>query len=203
MSKSSPLDKSLLLVVALEEEISEDMQKMHTLATGVGKINATLILNEYLINHPEVEVVLNLGTAGSIRHKVGEVLRCVKFIERDMIAGDQLGLTPREDKIFIEDHPVKFCIANENTHLCATGDQFVYSKNDVIRCKSADVFDMEGYALAKVCKRRDVDFICYKVVSDILGENNGNEWEAFLEKGRAILKAKYFEVLELHNKSTK
>ena len=49
-----------------------------------------------------------------------------------------------------------------------------YSNNYLKAINKFDFFDMESYAIAKVCKRRNVDFVCYKWVSD---DGDGELWE--------------------------
>jgi len=198
MSKSYPSDKTILIVVALEDEIHEDLRNV-SLVTGVGKINATLILTEYLCNHPEVKVVLNLGTAGSLKHLVGDVVRCTQFIERDMITSKPQGITPGENYLTIEHNPKRFKNLVDSNYICATGDQFLLSESDTEPFRYANVFDMEAYALAKVCERNNIDFLSFKVVSDIIGKNSSEMWSDFLKEGRAILRTKYFDVLDTYN----
>ena len=42
--------------------------------------------------------------------------------------------------------------------------------------KRIDLVDMEGYALARVCKLENINFISIKYVTDGLDENGGDDW---------------------------
>ena len=65
--------------------------------------------------------------------------------------------------------------------LCAAGDNFVsdISNLDLI----ADVVDMEAYAIAKACKQANVNFRCFKYVSDLADENASDEWQKTVANG--------------------
>ena len=58
----------MIIVSALKEEVSKLKQPI--LLTGVGKINATLKLTKYIMEH-RPKLVVNYGTAGSVIHKQG------------------------------------------------------------------------------------------------------------------------------------
>ena len=64
---------------------------------------------------------------------------------------------------------------------CSTGDNFVTDVNklDLI----ADVVDMEAYAIAKACKQADVNFRCFKYVSDNADENANTDWHDTVADG--------------------
>ena len=40
-----------------------------------------------------------------------------------------------------------------------------------------DVFDMEAYALAKVCYHYDINFISFKYITDNVDEHSPRDWE--------------------------
>jgi adenosylhomocysteine nucleosidase len=46
-----------------------------------------------------------------------------------------------------------------------------------------DVVDMEAYAIAKVCKLENIEFKCFKYISDNADENADNDWNKNLAKG--------------------
>ena len=57
---------------------------------------------------------------------------------------------------------------------------------------------MESYAIAKVCSQKDVNFICYKYITDYVGSNSVSMWEENCHKG-----AKFFvEKIDDHFKNT-
>ena len=91
-----------LVVCALKDEFSIKGSNYDLLYTGVGKVNATIHLTEYLLKKGRPEYIVNYGTAGSKKVKVGSLVDCTKFVQRDM---DVSGLgfekyeTPFEDDI--------------------------------------------------------------------------------------------------------
>ena len=116
-------------------------------------------------------MVNNYGSAGSNSLKCG-LYNPTRFMQRDMDLtplGYQLGETMNDCA-----EPI---IGYNEGLLCATGDSFVV--NDDINIK-ADMYDMEAYALAKVCFMLGVRFICAKFISDKL---NASEWDKQLALG--------------------
>ena len=47
----------------------------------------------------------------------------------------------------------------------------------------ADVVDMEVHAIAKACKQANVNFRCFKYVSDKADENASDEWQKTVANG--------------------
>ena len=160
-----------IFVAALKEETPELSKFYHT---GVGKINASIKLME-LINLHKPTHVINYGTAGSFKREIKGLVECTTFVQHDMDARGlldfQLGETPF-------DLISKIVLSNEG-YICATGDKFV--KNELeLNC---DIVDMEAYALAKVCKIKDIDFKCFKYISDYANEESSNDWKENCHKG--------------------
>ena len=161
----------MIFVAALKEETPE-LSKFHH--TGVGKINATIKLIE-LIHLYEPTQVINYGTAGSVKREISGLIECTTFIQHDMDARGlldfKLGETPFD--------PIsKITLSNEG-YICATGDKFVKNKLEM----DCDIVDMEAYALAKICKIKDIDFKCFKYISDYANEQSSNDWKENCHKG--------------------
>ena len=141
--------------------------------TGVGKINATYNTLK-LINIHKPKLIINYGTAGAINTKLNGIVECTKFFQRDMDVRGldfELGETPF-DKI-------KEIITSKDGYSCGTGDSFVNKKIDM----DVDVVDMEAYAIAKVCKLKNIEFKCFKYISDNADVNADNDWNKNLAKG--------------------
>ena len=135
--------------------------------TGVGKINATYNSLK-LIRIYKPKLVINYGTAGAINNNLKGIIECTKFYQRDMDVRGlnfELGETPY-DKI-------KEIITSNSGYSCGSGDNFVNKKNDM----NVDVVDMEAYAIAKVCINENIDFKCFKYISDNADKNAGNDWK--------------------------
>ena len=179
----------VLIVCALEQETQGQLDnyfddERQILYTGVGKVNATLKLTQRLHSShlhymPKMpELVINYGTAGSRKIKKGQLVDCTKFIQRDM---DVTGLgfmkhqTPYESpNEMVVRSTSEFNPIGKN-YTCGTGDSFVENieKGD----SNIDVFDMESYALAKVCYHYDISFISFKYITDNANEHSSKDWE--------------------------
>jgi len=162
------------------------LEDYNVLYTGVGKINATMKLTQRLHSShlhylPEMpELVINFGTAGSKNIPPGTLVDCTKFVERDMDVKDvgfKYGQTPWEDPatdMIIEFEDVFNPIGEHYT--CGSGDNIGidrFFKEPIKQMGhnkiNVEVFDMEAYALAKVCHYYNVPFISFKVIlSDIV-----------------------------------
>jgi len=187
--------KDILIVSALEVETQGQLDnyfddERQILYTGVGKVNATLKLTQRLHSShlhymPKMpELVINYGTAGSRKIKKGQLVDCTKFIQRDM---DVTGLgfmkhqTPYESpNEMVVRSTSEFNPIGKN-YTCGTGDSFVENieKGD----SNIDVFDMESYALAKVCYHYDISFISFKYITDNANEHSSKDWEDNLGDG--------------------
>ena len=60
-----------------------------------------------------------------------------------------------------------------------------------------DIVDIEAYELSKICKIKDIDFKCFKYISDTANENAGDDWSANVKKGaemfsRWLITPEYF-----------
>ena len=74
--------------------------------------------------------------------------------------------------------------------ICGTGDNFV---QDIMKeMAMINVFDMEAYALAKVCASMNRDFICYKYISDDASDDASGEWYENVSKGEPL----FYEALK-------
>jgi adenosylhomocysteine nucleosidase len=63
--------------------IGEEEVQIGYLRTGVGKVKSAFYLSE-AISHAQPDLVVNVGTAGTIRHRVGDIFVCRHFVDRDM-----------------------------------------------------------------------------------------------------------------------
>ena len=186
-----------LVVCALEDEFNIQGSNYDLLYTGVGKVNAAISLTEYLLTKARPGYIINYGTAGSKKVKVGSLVDCTKFIQRDM---DVSGLgferyeTPFEGKLSRKIDFSTF-IKNPLNNLltCSTGDSFVASDGPHV----GDVVDMESYALAKVCSKFDISFIAFKYISDSADKDASIDWKENLNKGQKLFKKTVLDSLSL------
>ena len=159
-----------LFVAAIKEEtVGLDYFKH----IGVGKINATYNTLK-LIQIYKPKIIVNYGTAGAINTKLKGIVECTKFYQRDMDVRGldfKLGETPFDK--------VKEIIISNSGYSCGTGDSFVNQKIEM----EVDVVDMEAYAIAKVCMLENIEFKCFKYISDNADENANNDWNTNLVLG--------------------
>lgn len=171
-----------LFIAALKEEVP-NLDFFHF--TGVGKINATYAITRLILKHQPEEIV-NFGSVGSLNKKLKGLIEVTKFYQRDMdvrgLMNLKLGETPFDS--------IQEIITNDAGYSCGTGDSFVQSKIEM----NVDVVDMEAYALAKICKLHNVDFKCFKFISDNADENASSDWLENCKKGSKLFleKAKNF-----------
>lgn len=162
------MDK-LFLAAIKEETVGLDYFKH----IGVGKINATYNTLK-LIQIYKPKIIVNYGTAGAINTKLKGIVECTKFYQRDMDVRGldfKLGETPFDK--------VKEIIISDSGYSCGTGDSFVNQKIEM----EIDVVDMEAYAIAKVCMLENIEFKCFKYISDNADENANNDWNTNLALG--------------------
>ncbi|MFV0626032.1 MAG: nucleosidase [Alphaproteobacteria bacterium] len=170
-----------LIVVAHPDELNDDFRnlKEKLLICNVGKVNASYFLSKKLtelkLQNKTPKIVINMGSAGSKKYHKGSLIYCHKFIQRDMDCtgfGYEKGATPSDIFPLILEH--KKLISDLETGICGTGDSFVTTEKFDERI---DVVDMEAYALARVCKFEDVDFISIKYITDGLDETGHDDWK--------------------------
>jgi adenosylhomocysteine nucleosidase len=134
----------------------------------------------------EPDVVMNIGTAGTLSHRVGDVMVCRRFIDRDMHRLADLGLEWQIDTTgALSDGGL--CTEWGETAVCNTGDSFMTDTADA--AAGGDVIDMEAYAQAYVCRERGVPFVAVKFVTDVIGQNSVKLWEEKLADARKGLAA--------------
>ncbi len=148
------------------------------LRTGIGKVKATIRLMDALVQE-RPDVVINMGTAGTVVHQVGDLFVCRHFIDRDLQKVDCLDLQYETDSSALL-HEKGYCRDWGREGVCNTGDSFLTETAD----SHGDVFDMEAYPQAQVCHMKQIPFIAIKYVTDKIGENSIQHWEDKLADAR-------------------
>lgn len=173
-----------LIVFAMKEESRDAFGDYSVLHTGIGKVNASYALSKAIqIRRPSL--VINMGTAGSRKHLSGSVINCTRFIQRDMdvsVLGFEKWQTPfSDDPVVIE---YGQAVNDLPQGVCGTGDSFDASE----MADRFDVVDMEAYALALICQREDIPFLCLKYISDGADDQAVTDWNAALENAAKVLR---------------
>ncbi len=148
------------------------------LYTGVGKVNAAIALTRALERYRHAEralpLVVNFGTAGSLRHAPRTLVSCHRFVDRDMdvtALGFAHGTTPFDALPPMLEFAPRFPALTDA--ICGSGDSFSTAAGR----GPVDVIDMEGYALAKACRIAGAEFACAKYVSDAADQDAARHWQ--------------------------
>lgn len=174
----------ILVTYAFDEEVLPfEIQgaELTFLKTGMGKVLSAFNLTKALCKN-DYDLVLNVGTAGTLAHNVGDIIVCHRFVDRDM---EKIEL-PKvcSDISFPEKIGIKLIDDYSNIGVCNTGDSFVTKVGNF----TGDVIDMEAFAQAQVCKEMNVNFVSVKYVTDVIGQNSGQVWLDKLRDAREALK---------------
>ena len=157
------LHMNKIFLLALSEELPDVPSYCddQVFFTGVGKTNAAIVASD-LIKTYNPNLVVNLGTAGSFDKNLSGLHKCGTFINRDC-------------------HPEFHETIRYGTGLTlSTGDSFALQEKD----SNADLADMEAYAIAQACKYFNVNFACYKYITDYIGSNSIQDWSSKVSSGR-------------------
>lgn len=172
-------DIALLMALPGESHGLFEAAGFHVHYTGIGKVNAAMAATD-VIHKTKCKVIINLGTSGSSRFKTHDLVEVSSFVQRDMDItplGFKVGETPYD--------PIPGAIQlipyfpELPTGVCGTGDSFETGAPKV----PCDLVDMEGYALAKVCRKMGVQLISLKYITDGADDQAHKDWEANLIAG--------------------
>ncbi len=170
------------LIMALPNESKGlfEAQGIDVHYSGIGKVNAAFKAFE-VIQNTGCKTLLNLGTAGSSHFDAHALVEVSQFVQRDMDVsplGFDVGLTPMDQHFpgAIELEPF---FDHLPKGICGTGDSFETGQPKV----PCQLVDMEGYALAKVCKKLGVRLISVKYITDGANDTAHLDWEENLLLG--------------------
>ncbi|MDO4462080.1 MAG: nucleosidase [Bacteroidia bacterium] len=178
--------KKLIVVQALKEEeaILPNIEgyEVERIYTGCGKVASSIALLRAIFKQ-RPSAVINIGTVGAREHKVGDIVICNEFVDRDLnplcIYGIVSHVTSDTNEPIIQK-----IIQDNQIGICSTGDSFVTGE-----LTNGDVCDMEAFAQAMVCQQENIPFVAIKYVTDIVGENSVAHWEEKLADAREGLSA--------------
>jgi len=135
--------------------------------------------------------VVNVGTAGTVSHSIGDIIVAHSFRDRDHVRLSLPGLLSEVSTASIPFFPQLHSFVGgrmeDVPNVVNTGDDFVTDA----KAADGDAFDMEAFAEAWVCKQMGIPFISVKYITDIIGRNSIRQWEDKLADARAGLAA-YF-----------
>lgn len=170
---------SVLFVSALPEETAALAPHARVLHTGAGKVQAATALAHRLAAEPDIDLVVNVGTAGSLGdHGLGDVIEVATVSQHDF---DQPALSALAGRA-LPGGPIRVDGPEGASGRLATGDCFIADPAERARlARTADLVDMEGYAVAAVCRRFGVRVWITKSVSDTADADAALSWRQTLD----------------------
>jgi adenosylhomocysteine nucleosidase len=186
---------NVLFVAALEDEVQGRLEALGApvLYVGVGKINASYHLTQFIYEARaqghEIDLVINVGTAGSSKFPTHSVVECTTFVQRDMDVrplGFKIGETPFDP--ILGEIKIERQFKGLPEARCGSGDNFEIAKADLARAAGleCDVVDMEAYALAKVCQHEKIGFASVKYISDGSDHKAAGDWKENVKKAAQV-----------------
>lgn len=167
---------------------------------GVGKVNAGRV-TQILIDNFKIDAIINVGSAGSATDElnIGDIVIGKKLVQHDFditAFGHQKGYISNvgqfiesDDKLILKMKQTIEKIGKDEFKIkigtIASGDIFCTESKmrEKIRNKfNADAIEMEGAAIAQVCKLDEIPFIVIRSISDKPNGKNEITFEQFLEK---------------------
>lgn len=178
----------IIAICAIQQEsikIEIPGSEIHFVIGGIGKTQSAFHLTK-AICEIKPDMVINFGTAGTVKHHVDDIIVCNRFVDRDLRKVSIAGIDSDYEFELTKDMPFLNTVKEFGT--CNTGDSFVTELADL----EGDVVDMEAFAEATVCHEMGIPFLSVKCVTDVIGQNSVKHWEDKLADAREVLK-KFFQ----------
>lgn len=146
------------------------------IVSGIGKVNAAAATQK-AISEFSADIVINAGLAGGFAPdmNVGDIYEIEAAVEYDFdlakLNGTRVGVLDEYDTPYIE-------LETTNMYakaILATGDHFNDSESDYALIRDelkATVRDMEGAAVAHICKKNDVACRSIKCITNVAGKGS-------------------------------
>lgn len=175
-------------------------KKIILVEAGVGKVNAART-TQILIDKFDIDALINVGSAATANKEleIGDIVIGSKLVQHDFditAFGHPKGYISNIGQYLESDSELVKKMENTIKKInnidfkimvgtIASGDIFCTEEEmkDKIRNKfNADAIEMEGAAIAQVCKLDNVPFIVIRGISDSPNGNNEITFEQYLEK---------------------
>lgn len=168
--------------------------------SGVGKVFAA-ICTEAMILHYQVDMVINIGVAGTLCRELGVMDAAIasRVVQHDMntsALGDEIGLLSGINQIYIPSDEkmtglLEEVVREKGIHYqvgtIATGDLFMQSeaqKEKIHQRFDAIAAEMEGGSIGHVCHMNHVPFAVLRTISD--GEGGAMDYAQFASEAAKI-----------------
>ena len=179
---------------------------------GVGKVNAAMCA-QIMIDRYNVGVIFNCGVAGGRAGSVerGDLVVADSLVQHDVdtsALGDPKGFVSTVETVAFdvnETMSLRLASAVKKLKLpckrgvIASGDQFVSGSGKVVELAEAFgaiAFDMEGGAIAQVCRRNGVEFVAVRAITDFADEKGGKDFKLSLEECALLPQRAVYETLK-------
>lgn len=166
-----------------------------TVRAGIGKVNAALC-TQMLIDRFQPAGIINVGAAGALNPSlhIGDVVISRSAVQHDFdttFFGDEPGLIPGLNLVQISADETLAAAAEEACRqsgipccpgVIASGDQFIAGEEEKKRIREqfgGDCTEMEGGAVAQVCRLNGVPFVILRAISDGAGQDAVMQYEEF------------------------
>ncbi len=175
---------SILFVAALEEESVALRRHVPVHHLGVGKVQAAAALAGLLAGS-DADLVINVGTAGGLHGQpLGEVVEIATVHQHDFAHTALSEFVGRP----LPGGPLALDGPQGASGRLATGDRLIDDAADRARLAvSADVVDMEGYAVAATARALGRSVWLIKAVSDGADEGFASTWPDALARCAEVL----------------
>ena len=190
--------------------------KVILVEAGVGKVNAARV-TQILIDKFEVKKIINIGSAASCNDKleIGDIVIGSKLVQHDFditAFNHPKGYISNIGQFIESDIELIKKLEKTITYLdnkdfnitigtIATGDIFctdINMKNKIRTKFNAEAIEMEGAAIAQVCKLDNIPFVIIRSISDKPNGKYEITFDEFLKKASkrcAYIIEKFFETL--------
>ena len=158
--------------------------------SNVGKVNSSRVC-QILIDKFNIDLVINVGTAGSVDNKleIGDIVVADRLVQYDFDVtafGRKLGEIENIGES-LEVSKELLSLFNDmgvNIGGIASGDKFITDineKNNIRNIFNALCIEMEGASIGQVCFLNKVPFLVIRSITDKLDGSSKVEFEKFLE----------------------
>ena len=167
--------------------------------SSVGKVNSARV-TQILIDNFNIELVINVGTAGSVDNslEIGDVVVATELVQHDFDVtpfGRKLGeIENIGESVTVDNELLKlFDGIDIKKGIIASGDKFIVSreeKDNIRTTFDALAIEMEGASVAQVCYLDKIPFLVIRSITDKLDGSSKVDFEKFLEsssKNAAII----------------
>ena len=170
---------SVLICSAIEEELDRLKPHFETCVLGIGLVEATVSLTDYLRSH-EVSTVIFTGTAGaypSSGYQIGDCVTSSKFkLVGSASALEQAYFPEKMSQALSFNEPSWNTLPNVVSGTVVEITKSLSLSEKIASIYNVDVEHMEVFGLASVCKRFNTEFFSVFGISNCVYEKSHIEW---------------------------